>query len=376
MTASTACWTTRRSRRGGSWSRLSSTFTAATWLPFIWDGYLAGGVQRTVIASTVGIGLLEDDGSTQQISGVGVSGPQRVAVLDGAMYFPGGQVYAGASGAAYSTGTITVTGLPRQSRGRGTLGLETWVRGCCCRSSRSPVRGPVGGLEHAAHTLRSLRSGRRTARGWRIRPASTATASKAGAYYPTVGDSPAFVAERPRRISRTSGIHGRLDGTDFHRIPEGVRILGLQGLRDALVVFTTGGVWILSNLSLDLTDADGNVQHRVDRFSRDLVLWGDAGIAAWEGGLVVPALDDVWVMSYGVASEAPVPFQRVSEPISRLYREYVANGYVPGRRASTAATISCRSFPANPSWTCWSVDWIARARLGHASGDSGERSQR
>jgi hypothetical protein len=101
--------------------------------------------------------------------------------------------------------------------------------------------------------------------------------------------------------------------TDFHRIP-------------GVAVFTTNGVWIISGLSQNLTDADGNVQHRVDLFSRDLILWHNAGIASWRGSIVVPARDGVWLMQAGVTSEPAVPFEKISGPIDRLYRDRLAAG--------------------------------------------------
>jgi hypothetical protein len=124
---------------------------------------------------------------------------------------------------------------------------------------------------------------------------------------------------------------GTFGGTSTHRIPGGITIIGLEGLRDSAAVFTTDGIWLISGLLLNLTDAAGNVQHRVDQYSRDIVLWGNAGIAAWEGGLIVPALDAVWQISLGVTSEAPQPFADVSDPIVALYQDYVRRGYRPGQ---------------------------------------------
>lgn len=123
------------------------------------------------------------------------------------------------------------------------------------------------------------------------------------------------------------------DPTDFHEIPAGAQIKGLEGLRDAVAVFTTQGIWVISNLGFDLTDADGNVQHRVDYYSRDVVLWGNSGVAGFAGGLVVPAMDAVWLVSLGVTSEVQVPFARISDPIASLYQEYVRAGYQPGQAA-------------------------------------------
>lgn len=120
--------------------------------------------------------------------------------------------------------------------------------------------------------------------------------------------------------------------TDFHEIPGGVEILALEGARDSCVVFTTAGVWVISGLADELTDAEGNVQHRLDRYSGDIVLWGGAGIASWQGALIVPGADAVWLMRRGVTSEQlATNFQRLSDPIRDLYGEYVRLGYQPGR---------------------------------------------
>jgi hypothetical protein len=129
------------------------------------------------------------------------------------------------------------------------------------------------------------------------------------------------------------GVPGTFGATSFHQIPEG-GVLGMMGLRDAVVIFTTMGVWIISNVGMNLTDATGNVQHRIDRYSRDLILWNANGLgAAYEGGLVVPARDGVYLLNYGVASEAPQQFTLISRPIANLYRSYVDAGYIPGQPA-------------------------------------------
>lgn len=121
------------------------------------------------------------------------------------------------------------------------------------------------------------------------------------------------------------------DPTDYHVLPDGVRILGGVGTRDRAAIFTTQGVWLISNIELELTDVNGAVQRRLDLFSRDMVLWGNAGIAGWEGGLVVPALDGVWLVSIGQDSaSAPAPFQRISGPVTDLYAKHVRNGFRPG----------------------------------------------
>lgn len=123
----------------------------------------------------------------------------------------------------------------------------------------------------------------------------------------------------------------KFDPFDYHQLPEGVTIIGAEGARTVCALFTTAGVWTISNVELQLTDAFGNVQQRLDRFSRDLVLWGESGLAGWQGGLVVPAMDGVWLMNVGQDTAAgPAPFRRISDPVSDVYNEYVRVGFRPG----------------------------------------------
>lgn len=158
------------------------------------------------------------------------------------------------------------------------------------------------------------------------------TAAKTTDFYAAVANR-LFAGEGSRIDFSGIGAPGTFDPTDFHELPAGVQIVGMEPLRDSLAVFTTGGVWVISNVAFNLTDAEGNVQHRVDQYSRELMLWGDTGIAGWEGTLVVPGVDGVWLMARGVASEAAQPFQRISDPIAGLYKDYVRRGYKPGQAA-------------------------------------------
>jgi hypothetical protein len=114
---------------------------------------------------------------------------------------------------------------------------------------------------------------------------------------------------------------------DFHVLPDGVVGTGLEPLRETLVVFTTAGVWALHGLAFEITDDAGNPQQQLEVVSRELVLWGDQGLASWRGALVVPAADDVFLFDLGVA---PVP---VTGGARRLYRSYVKSGLQPGRAA-------------------------------------------
>jgi hypothetical protein len=163
-------------------------------------------------------------------------------------------------------------------------------------------------------------------------PAMAAAPAKVAPFYTVVANR--LLAGNGNRIDFSNiGVPGTFTPTDWHQLPDGVSLTGLEGLRDSAVCFTTHGIYVISNLALQLTDADGNVQHRVDRYSRDGVLWGDAGIAGWEGGLVAPMRDGVWLISLGVASEALQAYQLMSRPVADLYKGYVEAGYSPGGAA-------------------------------------------
>jgi len=160
------------------------------------------------------------------------------------------------------------------------------------------------------------------------------TAAKVAPYYAVVANRLLAASNDTVWFSHisTAGVPepAKYEPNDFHTIPGGVQILGIEGGRDSCIVFTTGGVWVISNMAMNLVDATGNVQQRLDRFSGDLVLWGAQGIAAWQGNLIVPGTDAVWLINRGVSSEVPKSFTRIGDPIHSLYEEYVRSSYVPG----------------------------------------------
>src|SRR5207237_7750618 len=90
-------------------------------------------------------------------------------------------------------------------------------------------------------------------------------------------------------------------------------------------IFTNAGVWGIFNLGLDLTDDAGNSQQRLELLARDVVLWGEPGLATWRSALVVPANDDVYLFD-GVGAPQPI-----TGGARDLYRSYVKAGYQPGQ---------------------------------------------
>lgn len=113
---------------------------------------------------------------------------------------------------------------------------------------------------------------------------------------------------------------------DYHELPNGVVITGIQQLYDTALLFTTDGVWALSGLAQDLTDDYGNAQHRLEKVNGDIVLWRDTGLGSSSDGIVVPAIDDVYSMTAGGAVS-------IGGGIRKLYREYVKADYIPGQAA-------------------------------------------
>ena len=152
--------------------------------------------------------------------------------------------------------------------------------------------------------------------------------------------------------------------TDYHQLPEGT-LVGLKGLGDSALVFSTAGVYRIDGFSLDLTDDFGNVQHTVRKLNTDLVLPTHSGsVAAFGGGFIVPAYDDVYVM----AGDGQV--EKISGAISDYYRFLIDGGFLPGYATvfkghlflpmvsggSAYTTLVCRL--ASTAWSQWVGDCL------------------
>jgi hypothetical protein len=114
---------------------------------------------------------------------------------------------------------------------------------------------------------------------------------------------------------------------NFHDLPSFAIGLGIEELAGDGLVFTTAGVWAISGLLFDALNDFGDIQHRVEQLN-ELILWGETGLAKYRGAVVVPAVDDVWLMPPGAA---PVP---IGAGIRPLYLDYVKAGYQPGLAAT------------------------------------------
>jgi hypothetical protein len=111
---------------------------------------------------------------------------------------------------------------------------------------------------------------------------------------------------------------------DFHDLPGGVLVKGMTAIRDTAFVFTNYGLYTISNLAFDLTDAFGNPQQQLQLITPELSLWGETGLASWAGNIVAPCNDRVFLID---GLSAPTP---LSDSISSVYMGYLAAGYYLG----------------------------------------------
>jgi hypothetical protein len=350
-------------RRGGSKYRSTSNADGA--LLGLWDGQTTAG-RRTVSWSATSAYVLAADEAT--VLNLGSTPPAANAAgveIGGLVFFRGGVVsnyetevvYAGSRKAAqYSAGSMTVTAGSVTVTGTGTAWLANVDAGMIMLFADTAVRSFVGVVKSVeTNTSLTLAAAPNIGSGgpiayiaapiWRFN-----ITDLSGNQFLPKGPVTAFHAVAGQRLIRTRDNRAYFsrraseDGfgnfftnaypativdtsSDYHELPGAASIIGADAINDTLVLFTTSGVWAISNLALDAVDAFGNIQHSVEQISQDLVLWGDAGIAGWSGAMVVPAIDDVYVFSPGAAA---VPITRSIRP---LYRDYVKLGYQPGTGA-------------------------------------------
>lgn len=247
-----------------------------------------------------------------------------------------------------SGGIFKRGGTSYRSDAFGTDGLRFIWDGWLAGGQKTLIGGPNGWAEIASGGHTSLGGSGLTVAG---RPAvyegkiylpggNTYDGTSLGFYGPSVAASGstyyAAVANRILMVVGSKVFFSKIgkpaetDATDFWSMPGGVEILGLEPLRQSAAVFTTSGLYVIGNLGHELTDEDGNLQQTLDLYDADLVLWGNGGIAAWEGSLIVPGTGGVYLLSLGVSSERGGPV-RISDPIVELYQEYVRSGFSPGQ---------------------------------------------
>lgn len=338
-------------RRGGS-TYLSGTDFAAPGQG-IAAGLTAAGM-RTLVWDGANVYEVADGGAVTSFgAGVVPYSQVRGDAASGFLVFPSTGtrrvvLYAGSRKAFYQTGTVSVTEGSRTVTGVGTawtanidkgmiFSLNAWSApsGFSGRPAMSSSRGVI--VESVnSNTVLTLRDpwlgGTAATQAYTLRPLSSVEVvpsdfpNRNVSAVAAVGSPPRLIAcvENRAYYSPPGDVYGDPTDREYHELPASSWIIGATGMRDTAVLFTTAGVWTISNMSLDSVDAVGNIQHTVQQVNRDLLLWGDSAIVGWSGALVVPAVDDVFVWSQGAAPEP------ISAGIRPLYREYVDAGYRPG----------------------------------------------
>lgn len=324
-------------KRGGSQYLSTADLNTSGSLPlFAFDGYLSAG-RRTVFADASGYGVLDDTDGPISLGGVAPTGPRKGVVIGGVLVVDG-KLYAGSRKTAnYSTGTISTTNGSKVITGAGTTWNTLVDAGMLLQigTERFYVIASVDSTTQI--TLTEAYEGSTAAgKAYTLYPLATLPAAQQSDVYAVAGDRLLVFSGRTITFSngRSPGDAGTppagqlrwqtFTATDRWEIPDGVQLLGAATLHDNVLVFTTGGVYALTNLAYDLTDAAGNLQQSLQRINPDLILWGNAGIASWGNALVVPATDGVWLLD---GQNEP---QKVSNSIPGRYVGYVQAAHRPG----------------------------------------------
>lgn len=319
-------------RRGGSVYK-STSAAGSGGVSWIADAHLLAG-RRTLFGTPGGLYTLDtNDASPLQLTHgtpPNYLAPVRAVVLDGAFYVEPDTtgkevVWGGSRKAAYSTGTVTAVIGSRTVAGVGTSWLANVEPGMLFGTA-----GDTAALIESVESDTSL-----TLRGeWSGGALSGSAYEIAPLHVSSIPNpSPVYYGSVAGRILRTNGPTrmdfsqrnnvGAYNADDKYLFPGS--ILGFAALRDTALVFTTGGVWAISNMAYSLVDVGtGDPQQRLELVNADMILWDRNGVASWAGALVVPCLDGVYLMD---ALGAPVP---ISGRIADLYDGYVRAGHKLG----------------------------------------------
>lgn len=342
-------------KRGGSVYK--SNADANTAILGLWDGETVAG-HRTLFWTATRVYTLDSNDATP-VAVTTAFAPDAFARAEeiGGLVFLQGPVVTGSKTeivwagsrktASYSTGTITVSAGSTAVTGAGTAWLANVDPGMLIfDAGGTRAFGVVKSVE--SNTALTLH-----------RPAPVAKAASTYEMRPIERADPYTVAAGPGVVNPTSAFHAvagyrllrivdnrvyeslALDEGDFYgtggagsffgyqpalgstyvEVPQGQAMKGAMGVGEDVLLFTGSGIWTLSNLAFDPVDDVGNIQQTLQLTSPEIVLWGNPGLARWRGAIVVPALDDIYLLGQGP----------ISEGIRPLYRSYVAAGYTPGQ---------------------------------------------
>lgn len=321
-------------KRGGSQS--VSNAALGTHQRNVWDGWLQPG-RRTFIASMDRFGVLAADGITPvNLGGTGQTVPLPARAIQDLLFVPGGVIYAGSrKTATYSTGKVKVTKGSSTVEGVGTAFLANVDAGMLLRLPGEQRVYVIAAV--TSNTLLSIRDnyeGATAESTYTLKQLESASAPYKSASILAVaakrliacnGNVVEFSESNKPHLWEATIPPQNTVVKNQHEIEEGANIIACESIGiDKILVFHTRGVTSIANLSASIVDATGSSQHRIDKLSSDLVAWGPAGIAGYRNSLVVPALDNVYLMD---GTSSPVP---LSHSIAKTYQTYVLEGFTPG----------------------------------------------
>jgi hypothetical protein len=306
---------------------------------WIWEGVMDPG-RRTVMASEAKFGVLGIDAPGGAIISLGGTGfpslPLSAVFFQHMLFIGGGTIYGGSKKEAdYSTGTVTVTLGSAIVKGAGTVWAANVDAGMLFRIAGQRIYVVKEVVSNTELVLAEAFEGATAATlAYTLKRLETASSPYLARKFYAVagerlvaGENDRFDFSEPNKphLWKATIYPQETVVENFHTLTGGVRMLGLATIGvDKILVFHTGGITNWSNLARSIVDGNGNSQHRQDVYSRDVVLWGQPGIAGTRSTLIVPAIDNVYLVD---GTSAPVP---IGDAVLPRYRERLLEGYVPG----------------------------------------------
>jgi hypothetical protein len=325
-------------KRGGATRFSNAAFgTKGKW---VWEGELSVG-RRTVVANAVDFGVTATDNKGTAIVNLGGAGfptePHSAVFFQHMLFIGGGIIYGGSRKAAdYSTGTVTVTNGSKAVKGAGTAWVANVDAGMLLRLGSGKRAYVVAEVVSNTELVlfEAYEEGTEAGHAYTLKRLEEATSPyKSASFYLVCAERLIVMSGRRVDFSEPQKPHlykatifpEETVVENFHELQEGIVIRGGFSLGiDKLMVCHTGGITSFSNMARSIVDGNGNTQHREDVYSRDVVLWGQMGIAASRSTMVIPAIDNIYLVD---AVSGPAP---IGDAILPRLRERLAEGAIPG----------------------------------------------
>jgi hypothetical protein len=309
-------------------------------LTFIWSGFLARR-PTVVLGDTNSMYYLDGAKKPVNMGGGPVPGPCQGAVTADTLFMPNGVAYGGGGLLQnyYNAGTATFDPASAIVVGQGTAWLANVDVGMFLSDPNLPAGKKLTGYYRVVAVTDNthLTIDRKPTTLNNVVQAATDYQIAASTLWTRPSSLPAtgtlhlaaiadrlIVACGNRVAFSEAGKPWSYLPDDYHDLPQGVQVMGLGAIRDNLMVFTNYGLWKVTNLSYDLTDALGNVQQILSLDAPELSLWHESGLSEWNGRLIAPGIDRVYLID---GMSAPVP---ISDSITPLYMSYVRAAFRPG----------------------------------------------